>query len=729
MANTYDTSAFPLGSKDPRVLYNNASNLDDAVNAFVESWVDRFGRNRQSWYGFEQAFKRMLEGFGFSNAGAYAPGLVIVSHQQYVDVGGQAYVLKSSTTVPYTVTGDWATESANFKLAGDAILRGDLAAADGAKLIGNVADLAALRALSVPRDGAILTVLEHTTGRGLLGGGNFIFRAGATGADDNALLIKPNAVTTGNPGRYVRMLDSRDVTPEMYGAIGAGLSSQEAIDTAAILAAVATGRSIRADGDYVFSPLTTPISFPAPYTLEGNRTSACLLQAMQKIYGKGSFRWGPTLSSLGNLPQCFFKAADCSQVELDGLTYKDGFSAVIVDPIADGSVDGLILRNAKCRNMLIDFIGGRQLAIDPVNSKFSRNLSVIGMDSRAPGGSHSILFTNTYDAVATGGRFRDVTQGMCIDASQGTRGVTMQNHRARNVMFFCKLESSTVPGGTSDNLKSSHFILDDIVAVKISQNGILLNTGADQVTINNVQMEDFAFNGLLIGQANDDSFDGALAVSNSTFIGRAGSNGGIWDTMTNGKTAHTFTNVITKGSETGVRCSRRNMVINGGSISATASAVVLDTSIAGDQNNNLGGLDGVFIGGGVQLAGTVGVNIIGTGIARNIQVSGTGPMRVSVAAVLAENTSAIINSHFENFTVEAPVALPLAAVTLNNLRNSHVKGLTLNLIDGSGNGILTSGTTAGSIITGNISTRPIVVSSPDGATINTGNITTAAYRA
>lgn len=140
MPNDFDTSAFPLGSTDPRVLYNNAGNEDLAVNDVSnEYWIDRppFNRRRKTLYGMEAQFNRLIEAFGFTSAGTYAPGLVITSHRQYVEVDGQAYVLKAETAVPYTVTGDWATESVNFKLAGDSALRQELAAPTGSTLVGD----------------------------------------------------------------------------------------------------------------------------------------------------------------------------------------------------------------------------------------------------------------------------------------------------------------------------------------------------------------------------------------------------------------------------------------------------------------------------------------------------------------------------------------------------------------------------------------------------------------
>lgn len=51
---TFDTGN-PLGSPDPRDLFDNAQNTDDAVNGEGKTWVDRFGRTRVSMKGVEEA--------------------------------------------------------------------------------------------------------------------------------------------------------------------------------------------------------------------------------------------------------------------------------------------------------------------------------------------------------------------------------------------------------------------------------------------------------------------------------------------------------------------------------------------------------------------------------------------------------------------------------------------------------------------------------------------------
>ncbi|WPO93750.1 GDSL-type esterase/lipase family protein [Buttiauxella sp. HR94] len=44
----------PLGSTDPRDLFDNAQNYDQAINSITQAiWLDRFGVTRRSWYGLE----------------------------------------------------------------------------------------------------------------------------------------------------------------------------------------------------------------------------------------------------------------------------------------------------------------------------------------------------------------------------------------------------------------------------------------------------------------------------------------------------------------------------------------------------------------------------------------------------------------------------------------------------------------------------------------------------
>lgn len=140
MANTYDTSAFPLGSKDPRVLYNNAENEDLFMNDTVnEYFVDRppFLRNRLTLFGMNQAFYRTLANIGFESTYlTYGAGVVIQRPTQLVIRNGIYYRVTDPTNVPLTLTGNWATDSLSLTDVGDASLRAALAAISGAGLSG-----------------------------------------------------------------------------------------------------------------------------------------------------------------------------------------------------------------------------------------------------------------------------------------------------------------------------------------------------------------------------------------------------------------------------------------------------------------------------------------------------------------------------------------------------------------------------------------------------------------
>ncbi|HBZ3257950.1 TPA: hypothetical protein MG698_21850, partial [Klebsiella pneumoniae] len=54
----------PVPSADMRNVFDNAQNLDLALNDITSSfWSDRLGRSRMSWFGLESAFTVKLSDF------------------------------------------------------------------------------------------------------------------------------------------------------------------------------------------------------------------------------------------------------------------------------------------------------------------------------------------------------------------------------------------------------------------------------------------------------------------------------------------------------------------------------------------------------------------------------------------------------------------------------------------------------------------------------------------
>ena len=144
MANTYPTAQYPLGSTEVKVLYINASNLDDAVNDQVNvTWVDRFGAIRKTYHGIEVDAQNALLNTGYEFIGDYdADGpLTIDRLNQIFSKDGEFWRAAPpppgpGPVLPYTTVNNWAVDQSKFVSVGDAALRTALAADTGAELVG-----------------------------------------------------------------------------------------------------------------------------------------------------------------------------------------------------------------------------------------------------------------------------------------------------------------------------------------------------------------------------------------------------------------------------------------------------------------------------------------------------------------------------------------------------------------------------------------------------------------
>ncbi|MDF7702150.1 tail fiber domain-containing protein [Enterobacter hormaechei] len=171
---TYATNN-PRGSMDPKDLFDNAQNLDFAVNDITKAiWKDRFGRDRKTYWGMEQEFSAQLlsqkqtgeaqlqnqkeeldaqvlsqeqrfsyfiMNSGYKFVGEYTDGpLTITEYNQLIRYQNEFYKLTAATTLPFTTTGNdatsWANDSLHFVSVGDAALRQNLSAPGGAEVVG-----------------------------------------------------------------------------------------------------------------------------------------------------------------------------------------------------------------------------------------------------------------------------------------------------------------------------------------------------------------------------------------------------------------------------------------------------------------------------------------------------------------------------------------------------------------------------------------------------------------
>ena len=130
---TYNTGN-AIGSSDARDLYDNAQNIDNFANGSSPAYPDRFGVSRKSISGIESAFDTFIQSSGYAVPVAYASGIVLSEYNQLIEYDGEFYKLKAGES-PFTTTGTWGTDSANLVSVGDAALRQELAADDGASKV------------------------------------------------------------------------------------------------------------------------------------------------------------------------------------------------------------------------------------------------------------------------------------------------------------------------------------------------------------------------------------------------------------------------------------------------------------------------------------------------------------------------------------------------------------------------------------------------------------------
>lgn len=243
---TYNTGN-PIGSTDPKDLYDNAQNLDVLVNSATEvSHADRKGVQRKTWRGmeaqFDQAqsdradeFAQFMADSAYQELGDYGAGIVITRYNQVFRKDGEWYRPAAALELPYTTTGVWVDEAGDFVGAGDAVLRQDLAATGGAALVGYDGGTAQ-DVLDEAKPMENYTALRAYTGSAT---GVRITQAGLAGLfqrDDADTISADNGgtVIVDAAGRRWKRLFTGSVNVLWFGAKGDGATD----DTAAIQAAI-----------------------------------------------------------------------------------------------------------------------------------------------------------------------------------------------------------------------------------------------------------------------------------------------------------------------------------------------------------------------------------------------------------------------------------------------------------------------------------------------------------
>jgi hypothetical protein len=218
---------------------DEALEVANAANGKSDQAVAKADQNLVDMQAQYDAFE---QGASLVVIGDYAAGLVVDGYNKVFRKDGEFYRAKAELTLPYPLNGDWAVDAPKFVSVGDAVLRQELAGADGVYMVGGarrtVASLAALSSINVRQSGDVVCV-EHRTqplwaeAAPLVGGGgDFVWVGGDQSAQVAAdpgqgVWLAPDADVTGASGAWRRLYDG-PLRAEWWGVAdtGADITSQ-----------------------------------------------------------------------------------------------------------------------------------------------------------------------------------------------------------------------------------------------------------------------------------------------------------------------------------------------------------------------------------------------------------------------------------------------------------------------------------------------------------------------
>ncbi|MCP4064635.1 MAG: hypothetical protein GY740_15490 [Gammaproteobacteria bacterium] len=191
----------PVGSSDPRDLFDNAKNFDEAVNnPSSATWTDRLGKRRVT----------LAAQLGYTIKGDYAAGIKLTKYNDVIQYEGEFYGPAAGTSLPYTTTTTFPDADSNLVGRGDLVLRQDLSGdpsdGKGAVLVAgstvSLSSLADLVSLSGLYDGLRVEVKAYRDGYAL-GGGSFVWNSTKNKTEhDGVRVIDPTKTLPINWSNY-----------------------------------------------------------------------------------------------------------------------------------------------------------------------------------------------------------------------------------------------------------------------------------------------------------------------------------------------------------------------------------------------------------------------------------------------------------------------------------------------------------------------------------------------
>lgn len=143
----------PLGSTDPRDMFDNSQNLDFAMSDIASAiWTDRFGKKRNTFYGFELFARAAISAFGYITIDSFQAGATLTLYNQILrDTTNGEYYRWDGALPKEVPAGSTPATTGGVGLGawvgvGDATLRSELAKPGGVNLVQGAAKAADLLA-------------------------------------------------------------------------------------------------------------------------------------------------------------------------------------------------------------------------------------------------------------------------------------------------------------------------------------------------------------------------------------------------------------------------------------------------------------------------------------------------------------------------------------------------------------------------------------------------------
>jgi len=522
-------------------------------------------------------------------------------------------------------------------------------------------------------------------------------------------------------GAVVNILD--------YGAIGDGTTD----DTAAYLAAIATGKSVYfPSGTYLVCPVTGG----------GQRTSSAVLSSNQTLFGNGAssiIKWKDSFTG-----QSLLMATNASNIVIRDLKFTAGPTqqplALQITPASANSVSNVTIQNCYFTNLGIALGLGDQLETN--NSSFAcSNITVRDciFDTIYV---HAVLLSNINGFIVDNCYFENVgyvsTGGYCVDMSQGSRYGTLSNCIGTDSRYFSKVESSTPVGGTASVCLSHNISILNNNIYDMAPVGAA-NTEFAIGVINGVS--DIIINGNTIVYSNTAIFcsdtnpaaTGPLFIENNT----CNSADSVLLFMNNASLnipANVNNNVLTS-TDNGVYVAHTSFSIKDNFITAGTGVQLVSTSSFGLISGN--SINGTSYGILFNASTTSDVEIIANKIQSTsnfLYLNGTlSKITVLSNKFKATTTGGYVNSvnsfMYSNNYVQDVSTSGVPSLNMTNISNALIGENTFNTNTGNASTSLTvSGTLLNVLAINNISSRTVSIAAGTNVT-STNNAFAIAYTA